>query len=239
LDKVAGPERDNPVDAKSSAASRVEPFSLRIADTPDGIRLTWNPLPAASDISGYYVYRGISGGEFNRAANLSRTDTTYLDQEATGFRYAYWVMAVGVGGSVLARSDTVMTQEMGPEVDLGTGQTVEDDDNIMSEEESSSEFDESGEVEDSTGDVVSDGEVEDSTGDVVSDGEVEDSTGDVVSDGEVEDSTGDVVIEGEIEDSTGDVVIEGEIEETTGDVVIEGEIEETTGDVIIEGEIDE
>ncbi len=79
------------------------PTGITALPAPDSIEVTWQRSPEP-DLKGYYLYRSVNGGPFERLADLL-TLPTYSDQKVEhGKTYAYVVSAIDQKGNESAKS---------------------------------------------------------------------------------------------------------------------------------------
>jgi fibronectin type 3 domain-containing protein len=88
-----------PVDTFSPSV----PTGVTALPTPTGIEISWQRSPE-SDTRGYYVYRSISGGAFERLSGLINVPTFSDHQVEHGKTYSYAVSAVDQKGNESDRS---------------------------------------------------------------------------------------------------------------------------------------
>jgi len=71
------------------------------SDTPGVLELSWSAatLDGGSPVTGYAIYRGVSGGAMAMIATVPATDTSYVDGDVkAGTSYSYQVAAVNAMG---------------------------------------------------------------------------------------------------------------------------------------------
>jgi fibronectin type 3 domain-containing protein len=84
------------------------PGGLAAVAGVSSIEVSWNP-DTETDLRGYYLYRSVDGGPFERVGELLATPA-YSDRAiATGKHYRYQVSAVDQAGNESARSPVVET----------------------------------------------------------------------------------------------------------------------------------
>ena len=81
------------------------PAGLTVLAGPSSIELSWDPNSEA-DFAGYFVYRAVSGGAFERLAGPLSTPT-FTDKGARAAAYKYAVTAVDQTGNQSEHSATV------------------------------------------------------------------------------------------------------------------------------------
>ena len=85
------------------------PSGLTALVGPDSIELAWQRSPE-SDLQGYYVYRSINGGPFQRVGDLVNVPT-YTDRSVEhGKTYSYKISAIDKKGNTSAQSNAVEAQ---------------------------------------------------------------------------------------------------------------------------------
>jgi hypothetical protein len=82
------------------------PTNITVLPGPNSIEISWERSPAL-DTKGYYVYRSVNGGPFQRIGDLA-TLPTYSDKGVQhGNRYRYQVNAIDQRGNLSERSAPV------------------------------------------------------------------------------------------------------------------------------------
>jgi hypothetical protein len=75
------------------------PTGLTAVASAGAVSLIWDASPAA-DLAGYFVLRGVPGGQMIRVTPSAVPETSFRDTVPTGTRFAYAVQAVDASGNV-------------------------------------------------------------------------------------------------------------------------------------------
>ena len=102
VESKIGEERE--IDYQDRFAPPAPQGLLALAES-DRIRLSWQASPAA-DLAGYYLYRRIGGGSFERLNSEATTGASYTDTTPGGGERSYRVTAVDKEGNESEASET-------------------------------------------------------------------------------------------------------------------------------------
>ena len=85
------------------------PMGVTVLVGPDSIELAWQRSPE-SDLQGYYIYRSVNGGPFDRLGDLVNVPT-YTDRTVEhGKTYSYKISAIDKKGNTSAQSNAIEAQ---------------------------------------------------------------------------------------------------------------------------------